>query len=96
MTVISVLYRSAVGRSAIPYCNSDVVIKSAVDRSAVLKNYMTVTSSILQVGSRQVGNSLIGLATAFSTSAVGRSTVSLLQYSHPIKVGGRQVASVQK
>ena len=27
MTVTSVLYRSAVGRSAIPYCNSDVVIK---------------------------------------------------------------------
>ena len=27
MTVTSVLYRSAVGRSAISYCNSDIVIK---------------------------------------------------------------------
>ena len=27
MTVTSVLYRSAVGRSEISYCNSDVVIK---------------------------------------------------------------------
>ena len=46
MTVSSVLYMSAVGRFAIPYCNSDVVLEVGGRQATVLKNYMTVTSPI--------------------------------------------------
>ena len=80
MTVTSVHYRSATDRSAIPYCNSDVVIKVGGRQVDSVQNYMTVR---LEVGGRQWGNSLIGLATTFSTSVVDRSTTSLLQYSRP-------------
>ena len=37
MTVTSVRYGSAVGRSALPYCNSDVVIKVGVIQVGSLK-----------------------------------------------------------
>ena len=39
MTVTSVLYRSAVGRSALPYCNSDVIIKVGGRQVDRLKKY---------------------------------------------------------
>ena len=83
MSVISVFYRSAVDMSAISYCNSDVVIKVGGRQVGSDKNLYDRHVINLQVGRRQVGNFLIELATTFSTSAVDRSTVSLLQYSRP-------------
>ena len=47
MTVTSVLYRSAIGRSAIPYCNSDVVIKVGGRQVAiVIKLYDLSTADL--------------------------------------------------
>ena len=83
MTVTSVLYRSVVDRSAISYCNSDVVIKVGGRQVGSVEKLNDRHVINLQVGGRQVDNSLIGLATTFSTSAVDRLTVSLLQYSRP-------------
>ena len=42
MTVMSVFYRSAVGRSALPYCNSDVVIKIGGRHVGSFKKYTLI------------------------------------------------------
>ena len=59
MTVMSVLYMSAVGMSALPYCNSDVVIKVGGRQVGSLKNthsYCYVTVCILQVAAIPVAS----------------------------------------
>ena len=58
MTVTSVLYRSAVGRSTIPYCNSDAVIKVGGRQVGSVKKLYDRHVTNLQVGVRQVGNSV--------------------------------------
>ena len=46
MTVMSVIHRSAVDRSTIPYCNSDVIINVGGRQVGSVKNYKTLTLSI--------------------------------------------------
>ena len=58
MTVTSVLHRSAVGRSAIPYCNSDVVIKVGGRQVGSVQKLYDRHVTNLQVGGRQVDNSV--------------------------------------
>ena len=97
MTVTSVLYRSAVDKSAIPYCNSDVVIKVGGRQVGSVEKLYDRHIINLQVGGRQVDNSLIGLAMTFLSSAVDRLTVSLLQYSRPYEgwqQTGRQCSKI--
>ena len=84
MTFTSVLYRSAVGRSAIPYCNSNVVIKVGGRQVGRFKkhthSYCYVSVCILQV---------VAIPAAGLSQTLYDCNVSTLQ------VGGRQVGGSQ-
>ena len=102
MTVTSVLYRFAVDRSAIPYCNSDVAIKVGGRQVGSLKKNNTHTVILVSAYYR---STLLTSAVCHKycmtvTSVLYRLGIGMLAIPYcnsdvVIKVVGRQVGSLK-
>ena len=81
MIVTSVLYRSAVGRSAIPYCNSDVVIKVGGRQVASVNKLYDLSTADLSTADLSTADLSILYLVFVDRRPAGPPTVYLLSYS---------------